>query len=663
MQSLWNDEEAAGFAAQGSLGLRVYSSQLLGRNPDLVLHGGGNTSVKGRLENVFGEMEEVLYVKGSGWDLQTIAAPGFPPVRLAHLKRLASLSSLSDTDMMRELRLALLNPSAPTPSVEAILHALVPLRYVDHTHADAVVTISNSPNGEAILREIYGDEVLVLPYIMPGFILAKQVHEATRDVDWRRLRGIVLLHHGIITFDDDCRISYERMIELVSRAEDYLSARVGESPAGESRSASGTASDPDYRHLATLRRQASALMGAPVLARWDRSSTAKTFSALPDVADLIARGPLTPDHSIHTKPFGAVFGDDPLPGLEQYQRDYLAYFKRHAKDYHTCLDPMPRFGAWLGKGMIALGADCKRLQIVSDIVEHTTRAIQWGESLGGWTTLPKQDQFDLEYWELEQAKLRSSQTRPEFAGRVVLVTGAASGIGKACVDAFLAQGAAVAALDRNPEVETRWRSAQVLGIACDVTVAEQVRDALHRVVGWFGGIDVLVSNAGSFPASRRLESMDDDTWSHSLELNLTAHLRLLRDCTPFLQAGIDPSVVFIGSKNVPAPGPGAGAYSVAKAGLAQLARVAALELGGSGVRVNTLHPNAVFDTGIWTDEVLQQRASHYGLSVDEYKKHNVLGRQVRSSDVAAAALALAGSAFACTTGAQVPVDGGNERVI
>lgn len=683
MQSLWNEQEASRFAAQGELGLRVYSSQLLGREPDLVLHGGGNTSVKGAQTNVFGEREDVLYVKGSGWDLQTIAAGGFPPVRLQYLKSLATLPSLSDTDMMRELRLALLNPSAPTPSVEAILHALVPLRYVDHTHADAVVAISNSPNGEAALREIYGEEVLILPYIMPGFILAQQVHAATRDIDWSRLKGIVLLHHGIITFDDDCRASYERMIELVSLAEDYLKARtadmpgvdtVGASPAGEPRASSVGASPAGddsasnneslpFRQLATLRRQASAMMGAAVLARWDRSAQARQFSALPNVGELIARGPLTPDHSIHTKPFGAVFAEDPLPGLGQFRSDYQAYFERHAKPLHTCLDPMPRFGVWLNRGMIALAPDCKRLQVVSDIVEHTTRAIQWGECLGGWTTLPKQDQFELEYWELEQAKLKSSQARPEFAGRVVLVTGAASGIGRACVDAFLAQGAAVAALDLNPEVETLWHSPQVLGIACDVTREAQVREALHQVVGHFGGIDVVLSNAGSFPPSRRIEALDEATWSQSLELNLSAHLRLLRDCTPFLQAGIDSSVIFIGSKNVPAPGPGAAAYSVAKAGLAQLARVAALELGGSGVRVNTLHPNAVFDTGIWSDEVLQQRAAHYGMSVEEYKKHNVLGRQVRSGDVAAAAVALASSAFACTTGAQVPVDGGNERVI
>ncbi len=222
MLNLWDEAEAQQFSKDSTLGLRVYSSQLLGRNADLVLHGGGNTSVKGVQINVFGESEEVLYVKGSGWDLQTIAAGGFAPVRLQHLRALAALPALSDTDMMRELRLALLNPSAPTPSVEAILHALIPLRYVDHTHADAVVAISNTPNGMELLQQIYGDDVLILPYVMPGFILAQQVHEATKDVDWSRLKGIVLLHHGIISFHDDCKSSYDAMIELVSAAERYL---------------------------------------------------------------------------------------------------------------------------------------------------------------------------------------------------------------------------------------------------------------------------------------------------------------------------------------------------------------------------------------------------------------------------------------------------------
>ena len=660
MLSLWNEQEAAHHAQDPQLGLRVYSSQLLGRDTGLVLHGGGNTSVKGRLRNVFGQDEDVLFVKGSGWDLQTIAAGGFAPVRLDYLKALAALPALSDTDMMRELRLALLDPAAPTPSVEAILHALVPKRYVDHTHADAVVAISNSPGGEQALRALYGGDVLVLPYVMPGFVLAQQVHKATQGVDWNRLQGIVLLHHGIITFDDDCRASYERMIALVSKAEDYLQT-TGALQAEAS--ASVEPAPEEYLHLARLRQAASQLMGHPVLARWDTSPAAAGFARRSDVAAIATRGPLTPDHSIHTKPHAAILDADPLPGLAQFAEDYRARFARHASPHHTCLDVVARVAVWRGKGMVYLAQDSKRLNVVQDISQHTVRAIQWGEALGGWTALPAQDLFDLEYWELEQAKLKRGPVRAEFEGRVALVTGAASGIGKACVDAFVARGAAVIALDIAPAVASQWFSAQVLGVVCDVTSSAEIQAAVHAGVAHFGGLDVLVSNAGNFPASCALGAMDDKVWDASLALNLNSHMALLRACIPFLENGLQPGVVFIGSKNVPAPGPGAGAYSVAKAGLAQLARVAALELGGKGIRVNTLHPNAVFDTGIWTEDVLAARARSYQMSVEEYKRNNVLGCTVESRDVARLAVLMAGEGFAKTTGAQVPVDGGNERVI
>lgn len=660
MLSLWDAAEAMRFASDETLGLRIYSSQLLGRDADLVLHGGGNTSVKGLRRNVFGVQEDVLFVKGSGWDLQSIAAGGFAPVRLRHLQALASLPSLSDTDMMRELRVALLDPNAPTPSVEAILHALVPLRYVDHTHSDAVVAISNSPNGEAVLREIYGDEVLILPYVMPGFILAKQVFEATRELDWSRIRGIVLLHHGIITFDDDCRRSYETMIELVSRAEDYLHEK---DAWGSLASGQYSAQTKDYLQVAALRRQATEILGRAMLLRWNSGAEAVGFALLDQVEDVATRGPLTPDHSIHTKPFAALFEPDPSAGLAQFQTQYQNYFARHAADHHTCLDLLPRVGVWKGKGMLYFAADAKRLRIVEDISAHTVRAIQWAESLGGWTVLSGQDQFDLEYWELEQAKLKRTQTYPAFEGKVVVVTGAASGIGKACVAAFVAQGAAVVALDISTTVHELWNSPQVLGLQVDVTNAAQVTQAIERGIATFGGLDILVSNAGSFPPSMSLAQMDDAAWEHSLDLNLSAHMRLLRTCSPYLALGVEPAVIFVGSKNVPAPGPGAGAYSVAKAGLAQLARVAALEFGAQGIRVNTLHPNAVFDTGLWTDEVIAQRAAHYQLSVEEYKTQNVLHTSVTASNVASLVVAMAGEAFACTTGAQVPVDGGNERVI
>ena len=659
MKNRWNPTTADLKAAEGELGLRVYSSNLLGQEADLVLHGGGNTSVKGRVADIFGEQVDVLYVKGSGWDLSDIEAPGFPAVRMAHLQRLGELESLSDSDMMRQLRLGLLDPGAPTPSVEAILHALIPHKYVDHSHADAVVTISNTPNGEARLQEIYGDEVLILPYIMPGFILARQVAQATREIDWARLKGIVLMHHGIFTFADEARQSYETMIDLVGRAEEYLQQHAGSCQA----QSSCELTVADTVELATLRRAAGELFGGPVLVRADTSPRACGFASLPNADELATRGPLTPDHTIHAKAFAAVFAEDMLAGLQDFVVRYREYFANNAGAQHQCLDSMPRYAVWSGKGLIYLAGNSKRLNIVADITEHTIAAIQNAEALDRWQALPEEDLFAVEYWELEQAKLRTTTLRPAFEGKVVVVSGAASGIGKACVEQFSGQGACVLALDIAENFENQYKGANILPVRCDVTDREALARAVQRAVIEFGGIDVLVNNAGIFPAPELVESMSESNWERSLAINLSAPMALTRACIPYLKQGFDPAVVFVASKNVPAPGPGAAAYSAAKAGMTQLMRVAALELGAAGIRVNAVHPNAVYDTGLWTEELLAQRAAHYGLSVDEYKTSNVLKREVRSADVAHAVVSLSGTDFACTTGAQVPVDGGNDRVI
>lgn len=661
MKSRW-DKQVADYQAQDpGLGLRVYTSQLLGQEEDLVLHGGGNTSIKGTRNNLFGEPQDVLFVKGSGWDLKTIETAGFPAVDLSYLKRLGELKELSDSEMMRQLRLALLDPNGPTPSVEAILHALIPHRVVDHSHADAVVAISNTPDGESLLREIYGQRVLILPYIMPGFILARQVAEATRDIDWQSLEGIILLHHGIFTFADDARVSYENMIRLVSEAEHYL-----QTTGAASAIASGHYQPvrEDFLALSQLRQEASAMLGAPALVNWDSSSAAVGFASLDGVADLATRGPLTPDHTIHAKAFAAIFPHQPGTGLAEFQTRYQAYFDSHAQSHHQRLDCMPRYGVWLNKGLLHLAAGIKRLQVVRDITRHTVRAIQWGTALGGWQALPAGDLFDVEYWELEQAKLKSNKKAAEFEGRIALVTGAASGIGRACVEEFATRGAAVIALDIAPSLGSLFvERPEVLAVHCDVTNSQSIDSALQKGVQAFGGIDMLVSNAGSFPPGARIAELDDESWEKTVELNLTSHMKVLRACQPFLVNGIDPAVVVVASKNVPAPGPGAAAYSAAKAGLTQLARVAALELGGNGIRVNVLHPNAVFDTGLWTDEVLESRAASYGLSVDEYRRNNVLKTEVTSAQVARLAAIFASPETAATTGAQIPVDGGNERVI
>jgi len=663
MKSRWQKSEALA-VSDSDLDTRVYTSRLLGQDADLVLHGGGNTSVKSGARDIFGHTIEALYVKGSGWDLKTIEAPGFSPCDLAYLQKLAQLESMTDSEMMQQLRLSLLDPGAPTPSVEAILHAIIPFKFVDHTHTDAVVAVSNTPQGESYLREIFAEEVLILPYIMPGFVLARQVYQQTKGLDWSSIKGIFLMHHGLFTFADDARISYENMISLVSRVEAFLHRRniLENLAAGLFTSAPQT-----HEQLAAMRRQVSRLAGRPMLAMLDNSAPATGFASLGNVGEIATRGPITPDHTIHTKVKPALIGESPASDIDRYADEYRAYFNRNATGKGdgnlTCLDPAPRFAIWKNHGVVSFGPNIKRLGVVRDISQHTLKAIQWGEALGGWQALPEADLFDVEYWELEQAKLKKGGSSPEMEGKVMLVTGAASGIGKACVEAFSAEGACVIALDINPDITSQFESAAVLGLTCDVTDGDALNEAVRQGVLAFGGLDILVSNVGRFTPSENLDRMSEANWQVSLELNLTAHMRLLRCTLPFLKQGIDPAVVVIASKNVPAPGPGAAAYSSAKAALTQMARVAALELGEDGIRVNVLHPNAVFDTGVWDEETLMARAKHYGLSVEEYKQNNLLCREVTSRDVAVMARLFAGNAARSTTGAQIPVDGGNDRVV
>jgi rhamnose utilization protein RhaD (predicted bifunctional aldolase and dehydrogenase)/NAD(P)-dependent dehydrogenase (short-subunit alcohol dehydrogenase family) len=657
MESLWRDAEAAGF--EGELGKRVYTSRLLGRDRSLVLHGGGNTSVKLVERNRFGEDETILYVKGSGWDLESIEAQGFAPVRLDHVRRLATLERLSDPDMVNELVTHMLRASAPAPSVETILHGCMPSRFVDHTHADAVLAITNTPGGEQRIRELYGDAAIVVPYLMPGFDLAQAVaREFARQATPRTI-GVVLLKHGVFSFGDTARESYERMIDLVGRAERYLAERrawdvvMPPTPA---------APEIDAVALADLRKRICAAAGLPLAMRVRTTAQTLAFARHPDVSRLSQQGPATPDHVIRTKRL-PMLGED----VDGFVAAYRAYFARHepnARERKVMLDPAPRMVLDPRFGLASLGRTARDARIVEELYEHTIDVILRAEALERYEALPAQDIFDVEYWDLEQAKLKRGGAPPVFTGEVAWVTGAASGIGRAAVASFLARGAAVVGLDLNPAVATLHQRDDFLGIACDITDEKAITRALERTAQAFGGLDMLVLNAGIFPAGRSIKDLAQEDWRKVMSVNLDANLALMRACHPFLKrAPRGGRVAVIGSKNVPAPGPGAAAYSASKAALNQLARIAALEWGADGIRINTLHPNAVFDTGIWTDEVLADRAKRYGLTVEQYKTNNVLRIEVTSRDVAELAAEMCGPLFAKTTGAQLPVDGGNERVI
>jgi len=372
------------------LGMRVYTSQLLGQSKELVLHGGGNTSVK---------IDNTLYVKGSGWNLDTIEKRGFSPVKLDVLLEMATRESLSDTQMVAEQRAAMSDQSFPNPSIEAILHAIIPFDYVDHTHADAVVTLTNTPNGKALVEKLYGENMLIIDYVMPGFELAKHIYEITRNIDWNTLSGMILMHHGVFTFDNDAKYAYEKMIDLVTVAEEYLTEHVT--------LACGDCEGKGDKSIAeAVGSEASKLRGCDLFPLLIDSPRAQLFSILPNLESLVKRGGLTPEHVIRIKPFPAIIDNDISKGIERFAQEYKAYFDANASQAHICLDLAPRYAVVKGVGIVVLGKDEKESRIIGDIVKHTITAILSAEQLGGWGSLTLAQMFEMEYWELEQAKLK-----------------------------------------------------------------------------------------------------------------------------------------------------------------------------------------------------------------------------------------------------------------
>lgn len=656
MRNRWIDEEAG--RHQGALAECAYGSRLLGSDADLVLHGGGNTSVKATTADVTGREVEVLYVKGSGWDLASIEPAGFAPLRLARLRELLEVDRLSDAQMMNELRCALLDAKAPDPSVESLLHALLPFAAVQHSHADALITLTNTEDGEKRVRDVYGDTVVVVPYCMPGFDLATLCARLWPEQAHPGTIGMVLLNHGLFTFGETTRQAYERHIQLITMAEEYLDRHAPLAPAA------GAPALPEIElaELAGLRRRISDAAGAPMVVSRHADERTAAFLARDDLGTLTQQGPLTPDHVIRTKRV-PMLGRD-VDGYVRDYRDYFARYESRGRVPLTMLDPAPRVVLDRELGLLTVGRRAKDADIAHDIYRHSMDVLERGHLLGGYRALPAADLFDVEYWELEQAKLRRAGSPPPLAGQVALVTGAASGIGKACAKALLDAGASVIGVDIAETVDTTFAGPEWLGVPADVTDPAAVAAALRAGVERFGGLDILVISAGIFPASQPIASLDPSAWRRTMAVNVDSVAGLLRACHPLLaQAPTGGRVVLIASKNVPAPGPGAAAYSASKAAVTQLARVAALEWAADNIRVNMVHPDAVFDTGLWTEELLAERARRYGLSVADYKRRNLLRREVTSATVARMVTQMCGEAFACTTGAQVPVDGGNDRVV
>ncbi len=689
MQSRWRDEDASGITSQydeisEELALRVYTSRLIGAEADLVLHGGGNTSVKSRGRDLFGNEIDVLHVKGSGWNLDTIEPAGLPALRLDDLRRLRSLDALSDEMMVAEQRRALLDPEAPNPSIETLLHAFLPQRFVDHSHADAILALTNQPDGEARIRALYGERVAFVPYVMPGFALAKlaaEIYEKAPDVC-----GLVLERHGLFTFGDDARTSYERHVVLVDEAERHSLEQIeGRRPLD----ARPVVAMREAHEIAPLLRGALAeATGDPErpLRRWileHRSRNEIAHFAAAEAGRFLAETPpITPDHVIRTKgwylfverpPYAdlSALADQLVAEVEGFRHRYREYFQRNvaAKNVErTMLDPTPRVVVLPGIGLFAAGETRRAARIAADIAEHTIKTKIWATSIGHYDGLAEADLFDMEYWSLEQAKLGRG-TPPALAGQVALVTGGAGAIGEGVARVLLENGAHVLLLDR--DAERLDATAARLDSDALETAEGDVSDEVDLEVGFqaacqrFGGVDLVVANAGIARAGR-LEDLDVEDFRETVDVNLQGTFLTVREALRLLALqGTGGSIVILSSKNVFAPGAEFGAYSASKAGAHQLGRIAAMEGAEHDIRVNMINADAVFGdaqnpSGLW-QEVGPARAEARGIEAADlpefYRQRNLLKTRVTPRHIGNAVLFFA-TQTTPTTGAALPVDGG-----
>jgi len=676
MKSVWVERDAkAAVDRYGKAGvppelaLRVYSTRLIGREPKLVLHGGGNTSVKARARDLAGADVQVLYVKGSGWDMGVIEPAGFPAVRLAPLLDQRAHKVMADTEMARVLRAFLIDPQSPSPSVETLLHAFIPATFIDHSHATAVLSLIDQPNSAKLCSEVYGKRLGFVPYVMPGFTLATKCAEAFERNP--RVEGLILDKHGIFTFGETAREAYERMIEFVTLAEKRLQKKRKSfaSAALAPKIAPLNKVAPIVRGVSTLRDTCGEGAHQRPIMEFRTSKAIINFVNGKDLARYARAGVITPDHVMRVKPWPLIlptpqagklgaFKGAAQKAATQFVDDYRAYFGRNVKRANGAgmHDPAPRVVLIPGLGLFGLGASIKDAHISADIAEASIEGITDAEAIGRFTAINEADMFDIDYWPLELAKLGQRKVLP-LAGQVAVITGAAGAIGFATAHAFAQAGAAVALLDI--KVKAAQEKAKAIGgiaIACDVTKAVSVNAAFDKVVAAFGGVDIAVSNAGA-AWQGKIGEVDEAVLRESFELNFFAHQKVAQAAVKIMLAqGTGGCLLFNVSKQAVNPGPNFGPYGLPKAATLFLVRQYALDYGADGIRANAVNADRI-RSGILSDNFIKQRAKARGVSEQDYMTGNLLHREVTAEDVAQAFLA---QALALKTTADVTtVDGGN----
>ena len=677
----WNDDEAKKFEeaagtdpADRELGLRVYTSRLIGSDLNLVLHGGGNTSCKVKRKDIFGNEIDVLHVKGSGWDLGVIEAAGLPGVRLKPLQDLRALDALSDEDMVNLQRANLLDSTSPNPSVETLLHAFLPHKFIDHTHASAMLALADLPNVEEVVQEIFGDRLVCVPFIMPGFELAKvaaEVYDANPHVE-----GLILINHGHFAFGDSARESYDRLIAHTNAVEDWLNKTGGVVPKeaiGSSAEMTARAKDilPMLRGIIGERNAeftGNRDYPMPVM-DLRNGENVQEFLARDDLAVLSRRGVATPDHVIRTKNYPLYLTDEILARGEEAVRqavdDYIVEYTKYFEENNarlggikTMLMPTPNL-AWIeGVGVVGISANAKAASAASDLAAQNMTVMTWGQACGGFHPVSPEKLFDMEYWSLEQAKLGKGKP-PALQGNVVLVTGGGGAIGLATAQEFAALGANIFIVDLEQkalEGALDKLGAGHGGIALDITAEGAAQQAIDACIARFGGLDILVSNAGAAWTGEMID-LPDETLRKSFELNFFAHQKFAKaSAKVFAQQGRGGQLLFNVSKQAVNPGKGFGAYGLPKAATFFLVKQLALELGPQGVRVNGINADRI-RSGLLDADFVKERAKARGIDEETYMAGNLLRREVEASHVGKAFVALALSER--TTAHVMTVDGGN----
>jgi len=646
------------------LALRVYTTRLLGRNKELVLHGGGNTSVKTTIKDIDGKKYKVLCVKGSGWDMAEIEPAGLPAVKLEPLLTLKEKKYLSDENMVSFQKRNLIDIKSPNPSVETFLHAFLPLKFVDHTHADAVLNVTNRPGGLNFCKKVFGSKVSVVPYVMPGFMLAKKINEIYLKNP--NINCLILMNHGIFTFADDAKEAYDLMIKYVSQAERAINKlKIKKIKQIKNFSTKFNANEiaPIIRGLLSNNKDRKFVVN------YRLNKHLKYFMNGKNVRSYSSKGTTTPDHVIRFKPFPLIitpkknssineFKTTAKKAFENYRKKYINYFnvnKNKVKEKKVMLDTSPRVVLVQNVGMFSVGKDLNSAKIAGDLTETNAKVIASVEETSAYKFISEKDLFDVEYWSLEQAKIKKQKKLLE--GNVVVITGSTGTIGFETYKIFKSYGAEVILLDYNLE-RLRYLQSKIkeLCIHCDVRNKKSVKKAFNQICERYGGIDILISNAGT-ATNGAIGEVDDNILRQSFEDNFFSHQNCASEAIKIMKKqNINGCLLFNISKQSVNPGKNFGPYGLPKSALLSLCKQYAVDYGSYGIRSNGVNADRI-RSGLMNEKMIRTRAKARSISTDDYMRGNLLLNEVKAEDVAKALFHLATSKK--TTGAVLTVDGGN----